>query len=113
MSKREPRLLIQDILESIEKIRLYTKNYDFGAFESDSKTIDAVIRNLEIIGEAANKLPQEIKEKDEDIKWRRIVGLRNRVIHEYFGVDLEIVWKIINDDLGLLENQLRKLDDQL
>lgn len=69
MSKREPRLLIQDILESIEKIRLYTKNYDFGAFESDNKTIDAVIRNLEIIGEAANKLPQEVKKKNKDIKW--------------------------------------------
>lgn len=113
MSKREPKLLIDDILESIDKINSYTQNLNFLDFKDDSKTVDAVVRNLEIIGEAANHIPVELQNKSTGIKWRRIVGLRNRVVHEYFGVDLEIVWKIISDDLEDLEHQFRKLKEAL
>lgn len=101
------------MLESIEKINSYIENLGFKDFKSDNKTIDAVVRNLEIIGEAANMLPEDIKNKSKGIKWRRIVGLRNRVIHEYFGVDLEIVWKIITDDLHEFERKLNALNQKL
>ncbi len=67
-------------------------------FENDERTVDAVIRNLEIIGEAARNIPDEFRNKYSDIPWRRIVGLRNVVIHEYFGVDLENIWEIIVND---------------
>lgn len=109
MSNRDPELLINDMLESVEKINLYTSDYNFSQFKDDSKTIDAVVRNLEIIGEAANKLPDNTKEKTDQIKWRRIVGLRNRIIHEYFGVDLKIIWRIITQDLPEFEDQLKNL----
>lgn len=113
MSKRNPRLLINDILESIKKIESYIGKEDFEHIRNDPKTIDAVIRNLEIIGEAANKIPREIKKKSPSIKWRQIIGLRNRVIHEYFGVDLKIIWQIIQHDLEEFEHELEDLKERL
>jgi uncharacterized protein with HEPN domain len=94
MSKRDPKLLIEDILESAGKILDYTKNISYNQFCNDSKTIDAVIRNFEIIGEAANRLPTAFKEENDFIDWRRIIGFRNRIIHDYFGIDYSIVWQI-------------------
>lgn len=91
MSKREPELLLQDIVESIQKIKVYTHGMSFETFQEDDKTIDAVIRNFEIIGEAANRIPDEIKDKFNEVNWHRIRGLRNRVVHDYMGVDLEII----------------------
>lgn len=84
MSKREPSLLVEDIIESAEKILLYTNNLTFEQFSNDGKTIDAVIRNFEIIGEAANRLPDEFKDKHPDIDWHRIRGFRYRIVHDYF-----------------------------
>jgi uncharacterized protein with HEPN domain len=94
MSKREPILLIEDIIDSGNKILEYTENLSFEEFTRDSKTIDAVIRNFEIIGEAANRLPEDYKYKYEDIDWHRIRGFRNRIVHDYFGIDYAIVWEI-------------------
>jgi len=94
MSKRESRLLIEDILDSGHKILDYTKGLSFEDFLRDSKTVDAVIRNFEIIGEAANRLPDEFKDKNTNIDWHRIRGFRNRIVHDYFGIDYEIVWQI-------------------
>ena len=94
MSKREPILLIEDIIESGKKIIEYTNNLSFSDFSEDSKTIDAVIRNFEIIGEAANRLAEDFKEKHSEIDWYRIRGFRNRIVHDYFGIDYEIVWEI-------------------
>jgi len=103
MSKRTPRLLIEDIQESAEKILEYTKNMSFEEFSKDNKTVDAVIRNFEIIGEASNLLPDDIKDKYSEIDWHRIRGFRNRIVHDYFGVDLQIVWKITFDQIpGLI-----------
>ena len=87
MSRREAKLLLNDILDSIEKIRIYVDGYDFESFLADSKTCDAVIRNFEIIGEAANRLPDEIRERYPDINWFRIRGFRNRIVHDYMGID--------------------------
>src|SRR5882724_2672741 len=103
MSDRDIKLLLQDIEDATGKILRYTKGLSFDDFMCDSKTMDAVIRNFEIIGEAANKIPADFQLAHPQISWRRIIGLRNRVIHEYFGIDYEIVWKIKNENLTELE----------
>jgi uncharacterized protein with HEPN domain len=112
MSKREVKLLLEDMLESLKKIRRYTNEISFEEFCSDDKTIDAVIRNFEIIGEAANRIPEEIKLDNPEIPWRSLVGLRNRIIHEYFGVDLEIIWDIIENDIEICHDWIETLLEQ-
>jgi uncharacterized protein with HEPN domain len=92
MSKRAPELLLQDILASAEKIILYTSEGNYGDFLKDDRTMDAVIRNFEIIGEASNRLPEETKNELPEINWTKIRGFRNRIVHDYFGIDYEIVW---------------------
>ena len=94
MSKRTPELLIQDILDSCHKIMAYTEDMNYNDFVKDSKTIDAVIRNFEIIGEAANRLPESYKDIHPEIDWHRIRGFRNRIVHDYMGIDFGIVWAI-------------------
>jgi uncharacterized protein with HEPN domain len=91
MSKREPKLLVSDILDSAHKILDYTAGQNFEDFKSDGKTVDAVIRNFEIIGETANRLPEEFKDSFPDIDWHRIRGFRNRIVHDYFGIGYSIV----------------------
>lgn len=86
MSKRDSTLLIGDILESAYKILDYTEGLSFEQFSSDGKTIDAVIRNFEIIGEAANRLPQKFRSNFNFVDWDRIRGFRNRIVHDYFGL---------------------------
>ena len=109
MSKREPNLLVEDIIESGKKILAYTSNLSFEDFTKDGKTIDAVIRNFEIIGEAANRLPDNFKENHPEIDWQRIRGFRNRIVHDYFGIDFTIVWKIKNSFLPTLISKLETL----
>jgi len=109
MSKREAKLYLEDIKNSIEKIEKYVSDTDFEKFSRDEKTIDAVVRNLEIIGEAVNNLPEEIKSENPDIPWKEAIGMRNKVIHEYFGVDDEILWKTATDDLPAFKEQISKL----
>lgn len=94
MSKRNPFLLVADMIESGQKIMAYTDGLTFDHFVSDSKTIDAVIRNFKIIGEAANRLPEEFKDDHPEIEWHRIRGFRNRIVHDYSGIDYDIVWQI-------------------
>jgi uncharacterized protein with HEPN domain len=106
MSKRNPKLLIENIIDSANKILSYTDNLSFEEFKSDTKTMDAVIRNFEIIGEAANNLPEDFKEKFSDIDWYRIKGFRNRIVHDYFGIDYSMVWKIKETFLIEMINQL-------
>lgn len=109
MSKREPSLLIEDIIDSGNKILVYTGPMSFEEFVSDNKTVDAVIRNFEIIGEAANRLPEEFRDNHSDIDWHRIRGFRNRIIHDYFGIDYTIVWQIKESFLPELLEKLKKL----
>ena len=106
MSKRDWRLFIEDILECIGKIEKYIENMEFDNYEKDNKTIDAVVRNLEIIGEASRNIPENIKMRYRDVYWKGIVGLRNRIIHEYFGVDLKIIWHIIKEEIPVLKGQM-------
>ena len=108
MSKRTSSLLISDIIDSGQKILTYTEGLTYKQFLVDSKTVDAVIRNFEIIVEAANRLSEEFKDKHPDIEWHRIKGFRNRIVHDYSGIDYEIVWQI--KELFLPET-IKKLQD--
>lgn len=96
---RRDLLFLKDIINAMNKIFNYTKNMTKEDFKKDERTVDAVLRNIEIIGEAANKLSKEIYEENENVYWGRMIGLRNIVIHEYFGVDLNIIWQVITVNL--------------
>lgn len=109
MSKRSPSLLLEDMIESGEKILSYTKGFSFSEFTADSKTVDAVIRNFEIIGEVANRLPGEFKDKYPGIDWHRIRGFRNRIVHDYFGIDYSIVWEIKETYLPTMISLLQEI----
>jgi len=109
MSKREWKFFIEDILESIRLIKNYVENMGFNDFKKDRKTIDAVVRNFEIIGEASRLIPDEIKRKFENVDWKGIVGLRNRIAHEYFDISLSIVWHIVTEELEILEEQMKEI----
>lgn len=109
MSERPVNFLLCDICEAIDRIEQYTKGMSFDGFSKDQKSIDAVARNFEIIGEAANLLPEEFKKKHSHIEWYKIVGLRHRIIHEYFGIDIAIIWQILKKDLPVLQSNLSKI----
>lgn len=100
---------LNDILESIRDTIEFTENISFDAFLADKKTINAVIRSLEVLGEASRKIPDDVKNKSHEIPWKRMMQMRNKLIHEYFGVDLEIVWTVIKDELPPLIPHLEKL----
>lgn len=110
MSKRQPKLLIEDIVESGKKILEYTQELTFDEFINDNKTVDAVIRNFEIIGEAANRLPDEFRDAYPEIDWHRIRGFRNRIVHDYFGIDYTIVWEVRNSFLPKLISSLDSIN---
>ncbi|MBS1756836.1 MAG: DUF86 domain-containing protein [Bacteroidetes bacterium] len=110
MSKRNSELLISDIIDSGHKILDYTNGLTFEEFTNDNKTIDAVIRNFEIIGEAANRISEDFKDKYPQFDWHRIRGFRNRIVHDYFGIDYNIVWQIKETFLPDLLRKLQQLD---
>lgn len=104
---RHYSLYIQDILDSVHKIQTYTKRFSKDKFIKNSLVVDAVVRNLSIIGEASKRIPVEIKLKTPQIPWKKIIGLRNMLIHEYSGMDKEIVWDIVENKLDLLVKELK------
>lgn len=109
-------MYLEDIQTSMNRIAEYIDGLDFSSFKQDYKTVDAVIRNFEIIGEASKKLPVRIKEQNPDIPWEEMYYLRNKVSHEYFGIDYEIIWDVAKNYLpknkdqidGLIETEIRK-----
>jgi uncharacterized protein with HEPN domain len=109
MSERPVNLLLDDIRDSIDRIEQYTEAMSFETFASDQKSIDAVARNLQIIGEAASRLPDDFKEEHSGLEWHKIVGLRHRIVHDYFGIDIEIIWHILSKDLPELRQNLSQL----
>ena len=109
MSNRDWRLLLNDILECINKIEHYVRGMTYDTFIQDSKTVDAVVRNLEVIGEAARHVPDGIQARYPNVPWAQIVGLRNRLIHGYFAIDEEIVWDIIINELPTLRDILHHI----
>lgn len=113
MSRRTIPLLLEDIWEAVEKIERYVSDLNHDAFVTDDKTVDSVVRNLEIIGEAANRLPQNFKTQHSGIEWLKIIGLRHRIVHDYFNIDVEIVWQIIQEDLPAFKSKLSLARERL
>jgi len=109
VSPRDWKFRLEDINEALGLIEEYVKGLEYSSWTEDRKTIDAVIRNLEIIGEAANHIPDAIQEKNRDIPWLQMKGMRNVLIHEYFGVDTDVLWRTVNEDLPPLKAQIQRL----
>lgn len=106
---RDPRVYLEDILEAIRRINSYTEGLDFVAFAKNPMAVDAVVRNLEVLGEAAGRIPEEIRAAVPGIEWRKIIALRNVLAHEYFGIHTKIVWDVIVEKLEPLEAACRKI----
>ena len=106
---RDYKIYLEDILTAIDKIQSYTQNISFEKFSEDEKTLDAVVRNLEILGEAIKNVPEEIRKKHPNIEWKKISGLRDILIHEYFGVDKDIIWDVLQHKLPLLQKQIKMI----
>jgi len=109
MSRRDWQLFVEDPLESIALIEQYVAKMDSDGFRHDRKTVDAVVRNFEIIGEASKFIPNDVRGKYRDVDWQAIIGLRNRIAHEYFGISLTILWHIIKEELPKLKNQMEEI----
>lgn len=109
MSERDNQLLLSDILISVDKILTYTKGMTFIDYDNDSKTKDAVERNFEIIGEASSRISNDFKALNTIVEWRIIKDFRNFIIHEYFGIDNQLVWDIVENQLPELKLQIIKL----
>lgn len=112
MSKRGDIEFLNDIDEAIRRIEFYAQDIDYENFLEDIKTQDAVIRNLEIIGEAAKNITDELKEKHPQILWKDLAGIRDKLIHHYFGVNLEVVWTIIDEDLPQLRKEIQQAKEK-
>lgn len=106
MKNRDYKLFLYDILNSINKILKYTQDMSYEKFIDDEKTIDAVTRNFEIMGEAVKYLPANIRNKFPEIPFKKIAGMRDKIIHNYFGIDYEYVWATIKEDLPILKLQI-------
>jgi uncharacterized protein with HEPN domain len=106
---REWRLRVEDVVDAISRIERYVSGLNFEQFRDDQKTVDAVVRNLEVIGEAVRHLSADHENLPGDIPWTDIAGMRNVLIHEYFGVDLNIIWHTLVDDLPALKAQVQRL----
>ena len=109
MPHRNRRVRIEDMVEAVERIQRYTAGMTFETFSEDQRTIDAVIRNVEVLGEAARHVDDDVAVQAPDVPWADVRGMRNVVMHEYFGVDLTTVWKTVADDLAPLRTALLAL----
>ena len=109
MSKRGDLECVSDINQAIKRIEAYTKDINYQEFLEDIKTQDAVVRNLEIIGEAAKNISAAFKKKHKSIEWKSIAGMRDKLIHHYFGVSPVIVWGVVKEKLPELRRQLESI----
>jgi uncharacterized protein with HEPN domain len=110
MSKRQDSAIFQDIRESIDRILSYAEGLEYADFLDDYKTQDAIIRNMEILGEATKLLSEEAKKSFRDIPWKDIAGTRDKLIHDYFGVNVDIIWGIVRNDIPQLQRNLKGED---
>lgn len=113
MNNTDNTVFLKDILICIAKIERYLRGFDFVKFQNDELVTDAVVRNVEIIGEASNNLTRDFRSKNPHIEWRKIINTRNRIIHGYATVDLEIIWNITQNDLKPLKEEIEKILEDL
>ena len=111
MSSRSDQAYLKDILEACQRACAYTADMTFEQFLTDTKTQDAVIRNVEIIGEAIKQLTDAVTERHTDIPWSQAARMRDRLIHHYFGINLDVVWSVIREDLPVLRQQIQEIVD--
>jgi len=111
--KREIADYIEDILESMENSLEFVKGMEYDEFITDTKTIYAVVRAIEIIGEAVKNIPKDVQEKYPEIPWRSMAGIRDKLIHAYFGVNLERIWQVIQKDIPELKPKFEKILEEL
>jgi uncharacterized protein with HEPN domain len=111
--KRDYRDYFNDILDSMVKIEKFTKGYDLQRFIADDKTQFAVVKALEIIGEAVKKIPATVKKKYPEIPWHKISGMRDKLVHEYFGINIKVVWRTIKDDIPPLKPLITTIIESL
>jgi len=107
--KRDYKLYIEDMLDSLLKIEEFVGDMNYEEFVKDDKTSSAVVRKLEIIGEASKNIPKEIRMQYEEFPWSDIAKMRDKIAHFYFGVDYEIVWKVLKERLPILKKQIEKI----
>ena len=107
------RVRLLHIQDAISEIVSYTNNISFNEFKSNSMTLFASVKQLEIIGEAANNITEHFQKLYNEIEWRTIIGLRNLLVHEYFGIDEEIVWGIIKNDIPKLQEDIKQILEQI
>ncbi len=107
--KRNFSLYLEDMLQSMDRIEEYLSELDFQKFKMNYLVVDAIIRNLEIIGEASKNIPTEVQEKYPEIPWKKMYGLRNLIAHEYFGIDYEMIWEIAKKNLPQNRIDLQKI----
>lgn len=113
LSHREYKDYISDIASAVEKVEKFVKGFTLKDFKKDEKTIFAVTRALEIIGEAVGKIPTSVKKQHKEIPWKHMSGMRNKLIHEYFGVNVKVVWKTVKEDMPVLKNKMSEVLDEL
>ncbi|MBI4814593.1 MAG: DUF86 domain-containing protein [Methanobacterium sp.] len=106
---RDYRAFLEDIYESTIRIELYTEDISFEEFKKNTLLQDAVVRNLEIIGEASKNIPMTIREQNSEIEWKKITGLRDILIHAYFGIDLDIIWDVVKNKIPSLKTKISDL----
>jgi len=109
---RDYRVFLDDILEAVTKAKEYTAGFSEEQFCADRRTVEAVVWNLQIIGEAAKNIPEEIRSRYPDVPWRDMAGLRNIIVHQYFGIKLDLIWKVVQNDLPLIEVRIREMAAQ-
>jgi len=107
--RREYTDYLNDMLENAEKALSFVEGMEFDDFQKDDKTVYAVIRAFEIIGEAARQIPENVREANSDIPWREITGMRNKLTHEYFGVNTKVVWRTVKEDLPIIIPAIKKM----
>jgi uncharacterized protein with HEPN domain len=110
---RDFSLYLQDILDAGERIRSYVVELDFDGFMNDQRTVDAVVRNLEIIGEAAKNLPVELRDLQPQVDWKNVARFRDKIAHYYFKINYEIVWSIVEAELGEIEKAAHSIMESL
>jgi uncharacterized protein with HEPN domain len=109
MKRRDYTDYLQDVLDSINDVKSFTEGMSFREFKRDKKTVNAVVRSIEVIGEASKRIPRALKAKHKVVPWRAVAGMRDKLIHEYFGVDMEILWKTAREDIPRLKPLIEEM----